>query len=213
MFRALAAALMFSMLGGCDRFADEERVLTVLVQDDEGRPLSNVEVHAVLHFNPAYARQTSLPATFSLDGLSGVTFDVTRRSDGASVSSDELGILGPGSHTVPPDLIDLPNGVYRLRVRANAQVLLETDFVLNRAPDAAGTQSPHARSVGGGQITLSPEALSLHTTAHLDRDGTTEAFEVTDSLTLWFVPPGGIPQSLGVRMNPIGPTRVVATLE
>ena len=211
--RFLAAALVLLLLGGCDRFADEARLLAIVVQDAEGRPLSNVEVHAVLHFQPRFPRETSLPVQFMLDRLTGVTFTVERRSDGASVPGGDLGILGPGRHTLPPTAFALPNGVYRVRVRGGNEVLLDTDVVLNRAPDAAGTIPPHGRALGGQQVLLDADDLSLGAVAHLDQSGRVEPFTVTDSLTLWFARAGTKPEALAVRLNAVGTTRVVARLQ
>ncbi len=213
MYRCFAVALALLLLGGCDRFADERRLLAIVVQDAEGRSLSNVEVHAVLHFNPAFPGETSLPVRFRLEGLTGVTFTVERRSDGASVPGGDLGILGTGTHTLPATAFALPNGVYRVRVRGGNEVLLDTDVILNRAPDAAGTIPPHGRAFGGQQLLLDADDLSLGAIAHVDQSSQAAPFAVTDSLTLWFARAGAKPQALGVRLNAVGTTRVVARLQ
>ena len=214
--RLLLAALFAFALAGCDRFADDERQLLVVVTDDGGNEEPGVEVHALLHFAPPFAAATSLPVEFELAQRAAVTVSINRVSDGAQMgSSRELGTRPAGLQAVPDAAFDLPNGVYRVRVETTSRVVRETDLVINRVPGAAGEVPYLGRTGFDGQVRASPEGLSLGAVAEVSEElgGTPRAYAVQDSVTIVVVQRGTDRRAAaGVRLGPVGLTRLRVVL-
>ncbi len=212
-FRLLPFLLVL-LLVGCDRFADEERGLDLRVLNVNGNAVRHAEVHIVLHFSPPYRQSTSPPVRFSLSSLGNVTYRVVRRTGGADVLAGSLGILGPGQHTFSVSGLDLPNGLYELELTAGEGLVKKESILLNRIPEEANDLVALGRTGANGQVFIGEPALSQGERVILRLQGG-QAIDtrVTDSLTVWVVPPGAPPLSAGILLSPVGTTRAIVRVE